>query len=236
MKGSWSGKRKIRRRRANWPGPLRYWPTATRRPAAGEPLPADRLRPDLDYYNVTALATDNIAPCSGACPCLVAVHARYASERVCRMDPDTPNIILGCTDHHGARRCKRQPPMVWLATPPPSPRSKRRPLHSVRPCERALRRSGRRRRPAGPPSLPRPMPSGRRRSPVRPQPPVEQYRFLRYAFKRGNAWWIENAVKEAADTGVRLCSRMLEQLKESTRAYQDDVGVTVYDLESCARW
>lgn len=200
-------------------------------PGSSEPLPADRLRPDLDYYNVTALATDNIAPCSGACPCLVAVHARYASERVCRMDPDTPNIILGCTDHPRRKALQEATAQLAQAGDATAVAQLETQAAAQREAMRALESE-------------RSQKEARRAAIIAEAdaiwqealPQFDRSRlwnsidFLRYAFKRGNTWWIENAVKEAADTGV-LCSRMLEQLKESTRAYQDDVGVTVYDLE-----
>ena len=200
-------------------------------PGSSEPLPADRLRADLDTYQVNTLHPKDLHPCSGACPCMVAIYARFPYEHYVRMDPDTPNVILACSDR--ARRAALEEANAKAVQAGDAT------AVTQAEAQAAAQREARRAADAAVAAK-----EARRAAIIAEAdaiwqealPQFDRSRlwgsidFLRYAFKRVNGWWIENTVKGAADTGA-LCAAILERLKEETRVYQDDAGATVYDLD-----
>lgn len=199
-------------------------------PGSSEPLPADRLRTDLDTYQVNTLYPEHLHPCSGACPCMVAIYARFPYEHYVRIDPDIPNVILACSDR--ARRtaleeANAKAVQAGDATAVTQAETQAAAQREARRAAEAALAQNEARRVAiiaeadiiWQEALPQ---FDRQRLWV-------SIDFWRYAFKRVNGWWVENQVKDASDTGA-LCAAILERLKEETRAYQNDAGSTVYDL------
>lgn len=201
-------------------------------PGSSEPLPADRLRPELDTYQVHTLRPEHLQPCSGACPCMVAIYAKFPYDHYQRMDPDVPNVILACSDR--ARRTALEDATAKAVQAGDATAA------TQAEAQAAAQREARR---AAEAALAQ---KEARRTAILAQadaiwqealPQFDRSRlwnnmdFLRYAFKRANGWWIEDKVKGASDTGA-LCAAILERLKEETRIYQDDAGATVYKLDA----
>jgi ParB-like chromosome segregation protein Spo0J len=201
-------------------------------PGSSEPLPADRLRADMDAYQVHTMHADRLHPCSGACPCMVAIYARFPYEHYVRINPDTPNVILACSDR--ARRTALEEATAKAAQAGDAT------AVAQADAQAAAQREARRAAEAAVAQ------KEARRAEIIAQadaiwqealPQFDKQRlwnnmdFLRYAFKRTNGWWIEDRVKVAADTGA-LCAAILERLKEETRSYQDDAGAPVYKLDA----
>lgn len=199
-------------------------------PGSSEPLPADRLRPELDTYQVNSLHPEHLHPCSGACPCMVAIYARFPYEHYVRIDPDIPNVILACSDR--ARRTALEAANAKAVQAGDATAVTHAEAQAA--AQREARRSA---------DAIIAQKEARRAAIIAEAdaiwqealPQFDKQRlwtsidFWRYAFKRVNGWWVENQVKDASDTGA-LCAAILERLKEDTRAYQDDAGSTVYDL------
>lgn len=196
-------------------------------PGSSEPIPADRLRPDLDVYAVHRLNASSLRPCSGACPCLVAVHTKYPSSWEVPLRPETPNVILCCTDNARRAALQAEHAKSQAAAPGASDNSL---------AEAAARRAA---------DIVVAQKAARRAEIIaqadviwhEAQPQFDLPRlwntigFWRYALKRGaNMWQLERSIKDDADTGA-VCAKMLEAVKEGTRVYQDDAGATVYDLD-----
>lgn len=196
-------------------------------PGSSELIPADRLRPDLDVYQVHRLQPGSLHPCSGACPCLVAIYSKYPNSWEIPLGPETPNVILGCTN--SARRAALQAEHAKSkGTAQEGDSDTQAAAQSHRAAallvtQRAARRE-----------------AILAQADAIWQEALPQFDltrlwnsigFWRYALKRGaNTWQLERNIKDDADTGA-VCAKMLEAIKEGTRIYQDDAGATVYDLD-----
>lgn len=195
-------------------------------PGSSEPLPADRLRPELDTYQLNTRFPERMHPCSSACPCLVVTYARFPFEHHLRIDVDTPNVILGCADADHRRALEEANVKAVQAGDATAVTQAEARAAAQRAADAALAAK-----------------EARRNAIIAEAdaiwqealPQFDRQRlwgsidFWRYALKRVNAWWLEEQVKKADDTGA-LCAAMLDRLKEVTRQYQDDAGSTVYEL------
>ena len=81
----------------------------------GDPLPADRFDPELNYWNQTMISAEDAGRCSADCPCLRVFYRPYPSAGDVALSPDTPGIILGCINSERHRKLAESVPPTAAA-------------------------------------------------------------------------------------------------------------------------